>query len=63
MTEKNRGAAERAKREQRLKNIEKSHAHALEVIADSKREVERSRRLIKESDAAREDHDTDNDRA
>ena len=49
-----REAADRAKREQHLKDVEASLNRASDLIEASKREVERSKQLTKESDAAQD---------
>jgi hypothetical protein len=44
-----RKAAERAKEEQHFKDVDKTHRDAADLIRDSKREIERSKKLIKDS--------------
>jgi hypothetical protein len=48
-SEHERKAAERAEREQHFKEIEASLARAVDLIVKSRREIERSERLLRES--------------
>jgi hypothetical protein len=54
-----RKADDRAKREQQFRDVEASLNRASDLIEASKREVERSRQLTKESDEAQEKTDRD----
>ena len=54
-------AKDRARRAQQFKDVEDSLARATELIDQSRREVERSRQIMKDSDAADDKADKERD--
>ncbi len=56
-------AKDRARRAQQFKDVDYSLARATELIDQSRREVERSRQIMKDSDAADDKADKERDRA
>ena len=62
-TNDERKATDRAKQEQHFKDIEKSHRDAADLLDSSKREIARSRRLMREVDQAQADRDKGRDDA
>ncbi len=48
--------AEHAKRQQHFKDVEKSLRDATELLVRTRREVERSKRIMKDTDASKEDY-------
>ena len=50
-----RETAAHAKQQQHFKDVEKSLKDATELLVRTRREVERSKRIMKDTDASRED--------
>jgi len=59
MADNDRRAAQRARRDQHLRDVETSHKNAADLLAKSRGEVARSRRLVREADEARAARDTE----
>ena len=63
MPDDNGKAKDRARRAQQFQDIEDSLARATDLIDQSKREVSRSRQIMKESDAADDKAEEDEENA